>query len=481
MRLNNRSLSLCLAVCMLLAGCKQTKDASTATFSPIQPTIVFDGETCTYYGPQTIPAGKLTVDWIVKDKKHEAYGLVVATLKPDKTFDDLDSWPGADQPPWLNVVGYSEASPDSKQQEIYQITEGPIYYVCFYRPPDTKFGVTRSIAVEGGSVAALVPTITPHVAPTQAVQPRPVFIDTDMGWDDEVAILYLLQRADISVQAITVSGTGLTHCNPGVENASGLATLAGYADMPVACGRETPLEGAHAFPDDWRTAVDSLFGTGMNVPEGKNPAAGETAVSLLTAAISSLPQKATVLLLGPMTNLADLLQNYPQAKNNIEAIYAMGGAVHVAGNLGAVVPANKAAEWNIYIDPHAAQIVFESGIPVILVPLDATNQVPVTADFFPLTQASHLTPEATWVFDLFSAARGHLLSGGEYFWDPLTAAILAGEGLATYEQNTLCVVEQEGPQSGQIVIKAGCPSTRVAVKAEYAAFVQELLDTLNNP
>lgn len=398
-------------------------------------------------------------------------------MQSDKTFDDLVQWPSADQPPWLNVVGYSEAGPKSQQQKTYQIMDGPIYFLCFYSPPDTKFGVIQPIAVQGTIADTVLPTITPHPAPIKAVQPRTVFIDADMGWDDAVAILYLLQRTDISVQAITVSGTGLTHCKPGVEHASGLAALAGSGDMPVACGREKPLKGVAAFPEDWRNAVDTFFGTGVTLPEGKNPAAGRTAVELLTAAISSSPAKVTVLVLGPLTNLADLLQSYPEAKHNIADIVIMGGAVHVDGNLGVVVPDNHSAEWNIYIDPYAARLVFESGIPITLVPLDATNQVPVTVDFFPVLQASHLTPEAGWVFDLFNAVRSHLLSGGEYFWDPLTAVILANENLATIEQDTLCVIEE----SGQILVKDGCPQVRVAVNTDAARFVQELLDTLNNP
>src|SRR5512144_2201583 len=103
--------------------------------------------------------------------------------------------------------------------------------------------------------AAPRPTATPFSG-----TPRPVIVDTDMAPDDWMAILYLLQRQDISVQAITVAGTGEAHCGPGVRNALGLAALAGQPNIPVACGRETPLQGSHAFPDDWRAGADAVLG-----------------------------------------------------------------------------------------------------------------------------------------------------------------------------------------------------------------------------
>jgi inosine-uridine nucleoside N-ribohydrolase len=467
-----------MVVAFLLYACKTSKSTPT----PSGPTVIFDGDQCTYTGPASIPAGKFTFDWIVKDNKHDQYGLVAATLKPGKTFEDLDAWPASDPPAWLTIIRLTEAGPKSQQSVTYQITEGPVYFVCFYTPPDTKFDVIRPIAVEGGKPTDIVlPTITPHAAPTRAASSRPVFVDTDMGSDDWVALLYLLQRTDISVQTITVSGTGLAHCNPGVANASGLAALAGQADLPVACGRETPLEGEVAFPPDWRTAVDTFLGTGLTLPEGKNPAAGKTAVELLTAAISSSPEKATILVIGPLTNLADLLLSYPDVKNNIAGIYVMGGAVHTPGNLASTIPDNQVAEWNIFIDPHAAKIVFDAGIPLTLVPLDATNQAPVTEDFLAALQASRLTPEASWISDLYNNARSHFLSGGEYLWDPLTAEILTDESLATYEQDTLCVIVEAGSQRGQTQVKDGCPSVRVALTVDTGRFQQMLLEALNNP
>lgn len=122
-----------------------------------------------------------------------------------------------------------------------------------------------SVTVEATAIPAAPtqPPATPTLpAPTGTSLPpgtKIVVIDTDMAGDDWMAILYLLQRPDIIVQAITVTGTGEAHCQAGVKNALGLVALAGNNPIPVACGRETPLQGDHVFPDSWRSSVDSLF------------------------------------------------------------------------------------------------------------------------------------------------------------------------------------------------------------------------------
>jgi len=115
------------------------------------------------------------------------------------------------------------------------------------------FQPNNSISTNIGPVFTPTPIVIPPGGP------RPLIIDTDMAMDDWLAILYLLQRKDYDVVAITVVGTGEAHCAPGVRNARGLLALAGYKQIPVACGRETPFDGGHAFPDEWRTGVDTCL------------------------------------------------------------------------------------------------------------------------------------------------------------------------------------------------------------------------------
>ena len=321
------------------------------------------------------------------------------------------------------------------------------------------------------------PTSSPTPAPFTGT-PRPVIIDTDMAADDWMAILYLLQRPDVSVEAVTITGVGEAHCDPGVRNAMSLTALAGSPDIPVSCGRETPLQGSRTFPAEWRENVDAL--AGLVIPDNPTAPSPQSAVELLKTTIQSSPDKTTILALGPLTNLAEALQATPKLKDNIEMIYIMGGAVEVPGNVGSsgVGIDNQTAEWNIYCDPHAAALVFQSGAPITLVPLDATNHAPVTVRFFKLIEDDHTTPEAAFVFDLLTQYYGFIQSGGYYFWDPLSAAILTDNSLATFETKTLIVIE-EGGESGRTQANENGAPIRVAVNADGRRFEKIFMDALN--
>lgn len=327
-----------------------------------------------------------------------------------------------------------------------------------------------------GTQPAPRPTPTPF-----AGTPRPLIIDTDMAGDDWMAILYLLNRPDISVAAITVTGTGEAHCEPGVKNAMRLTALAGQPDIPVSCGRETPLQGNHTFPAAWRERVDTL--AGLTLPDNPASPSPQSAGELLTTTIETSPDKTTILALGPLTNLAEMVQADSGLKDKIEMIYIMGGAVDVPGNVGYSRAGidNPFADWNIYVDPHAAALIFRSGVPITLIPLDATNHAPVTDSFVNRIKNDRQTPEARFVFDLLTKTEYHdfIRMGGYYFWDPLAAAILTDNSLATFETKTLIVVEKEGSDSGRTQVSGNGAPIRVAVSADGERFEELFLDALN--
>ncbi len=221
-----------------------------------------------------------------------------------------------------------------------------------------------------------------------AQSPRPVVIDSDMTTDDFMATLYLLNNPNFSVKAITVTGTGWAFCDAGVRAALGMVKLADYGDVPVSCWTDKPLLGDSPVPNDWRTTLEGVDALGL--PQGGEAAAMD-AVELFTSTIRNSPEKVTVLAIGPLTNIGQALENTPSLVDNIEMIYIMGGAVDVPGS--GVSDENNSAEWNIYLDPLAARLVFESGAPITLVPLDATNEVPVTPAFMDTLKANQNTPE----------------------------------------------------------------------------------------
>jgi len=307
----------------------------------------------------------------------------------------------------------------------------------------------------------------------------PVLIDTDMAADDWLAILYLLKRPDVDVRAITVTGAGEAHCPAGTRNALKLAALAGRPEIPVACGRETPLAGTHAFPEEWRESVDELVG--LELPEGAGVVSRESAVELLTRLVRTSTRKIHVLALGPLTNVCEALLAEPSLVDHLEMITIMGGAVRVPGNVGAVSTIeNDTAEWNFYVDPSAAGVVLDSGAPVTLVPLDATNDVPVTAEFFDRMHSDRTTAAAAFAYEVLAAHEGDLSSGRFFFWDPLAAAVVGDDGLVTVVETPIVVITEEGPESGRTLESESGASVRVAMSADRARFEKLFLDTLND-
>ncbi len=320
--------------------------------------------------------------------------------------------------------------------------------------------------------------LTPDPSVIQPQTPKPVIFDTDMAHEDMFAALFLLSHPNVDLRAITVSGTGEAHCGPGVSNALGLVTLSGHEDIPVACGRETPLVGNHVFPADWRQAADDAYG--VEIPAGRD-GSKLSASDLIIDILQKSNEAISIVAVGPLTNIADALQKSPDISSKIKEIYIMGGAVDAKGNVGnsGVNIQNEHAEWNIYIDPVAANIVFKSGIPIILIPLDATEDVPVTRKFYEALEKSRNTPAAKLVYELLTANLDFVDSGGFQFWDSLTAATSTDQSIVKFEELNVSIVEEEGPESGRLKQDANGAKIKVAMSADPNKFEGLFLTVLN--
>ena len=316
----------------------------------------------------------------------------------------------------------------------------------------------------------------PNIIESQT--PKPVILDVDMAHEDMFSALFLLSHPNVDLRAITVSGTGEAHCEPGVRNALGLVALTGNKSIPVACGRETPLVGNHEFPAAWRQEADDAYG--ISIPTGA-AASPLSAVDLIVDILQNTVEPITIVAVGPLTNIADAIQKEAEIAAKVKEIYIMGGAVKAEGNVGnsGVDIENDHAEWNIYIDPTAANIVFNSGIPVTLVPLDATKDVPVTREFYNTLENHRDTASAKLVYEMLTANLGFVDSGGFQFWDSLTAAIFTDPSIATFEDMELSVVEEEGPESGRTKPASDGSTIKVAVSADRGRFEQILLTIWN--
>lgn len=321
-------------------------------------------------------------------------------------------------------------------------------------------------------------SLTPDPSLIQIQTPKPIILDADMGLDDMLAILYLASHPNVDIRAITVAGTGLAHCDAGVSNALGLVELSDQKDVPVACGRETPLEGNHVFPADWRQGADDA--SGVELSHAGKPSL-LSAPELIVDVLQSANDRISIVAVGPLTNIAEALQTAPEIDAKIEAIYIMGGAVKTDGNVGisGVGIQNQYAEWNIYIDPVAANIVFDSGIPIILVSLDATDDVPVTRNFYKTLDKNRNTPSANLAYELLTANLDFIDSGGFQFWDPLAASVFTDQSIVSLEEIRLVVITAEGPESGHTRPDPNGATIKVAMSSDRNKFEPIFLTILN--
>lgn len=186
-----------------------------------------------------------------------------------------------------------------------------------------------------------------------------------------------------------------------------------------------------------------------------------------------------VLTLGPMTNLADALARDPALAGRLESVYAMGGAPFVPGNVRfGGPPDNAVPEWNIYVDPTAAQTVVDSGIAVRLVSLDGTNQVPVTPEWAERVQRDATGPGARVLAELL-AGHPYMTDGTYFLWDPLAAALAAGHPIGSFSAARVDVEEDDGHEAGFTRPVDGAANVEYLRTADRAAAEEVLLATLN--
>ena len=307
-----------------------------------------------------------------------------------------------------------------------------------------------------------------------------VVVDTDLGFDDVLALSLLSSRRDVAIEAVTVAGTGLATCPRDAYRAARILRFLRRGAVPVACGRGSPLAGFNAFPPDWREAAGKL-GAGLHPARGA--VSRLDAPDLIARAAGDSPAPVTLLTLGPLTNVAEALRRHPSIRTRIRRIVAMAGAVNVPGNVG---PGHDRAEFNVWVDPVAAREVFASGIPVTLVPLDATNQVPVEPLLVRQIERRS-TREATIAKKALRALAGPFPT---FYWDPLAAAVVVDSGVVRTQRMRLSVAVRLGfGEAGSGVVSADArngtlrrtrtaPIFHVATSARRTRFEQLLLRSL---
>ena len=275
------------------------------------------------------------------------------------------------------------------------------------------------------------------------MSPTRIIIDTDPGVDDALTILLALASPEIQLEALTT-----THGNIGIEkttrNALAVLEFANASHIPVARGCTLPLVSPPSKPAE---AVHGASGIGKAVlPEPKSQPINQHAIDYLIERVLAEPQENTLFTIGPMTNLALAIRKEPRIVQALKGLVIMGGAIRSGGNV------TPLAEFNIHADPHAAHVVFHSGIPITLIPLDVTYKcLLTTVDVERLNRidspVARFVRNATAVYmDFYKKHEGF---DGCALHDPLTLATIISPELLTLEEHYVDVDISGGISAGK--------------------------------
>jgi len=220
-----------------------------------------------------------------------------------------------------------------------------------------------------GGTLAEQPLAQGKSEPDSSRGPFRVIIDTDPGVDDALALLLAMRSPELKIEAITpVAGNVPLELT--LPNALRMVEIAGRTDIPVAAGARAPL---------MRRLVTATYAHGENglggavFPDPTTKPVATPAAEIIRQIVRKYPGEVTLITIGPLTNIATALNSDPDLSSMVRALVMMGGSLS-GGNI------TPAAEFNVYVDPEAARIVFQSGIPVTMVGLDVTRRTSLSDD-----------------------------------------------------------------------------------------------------
>ena len=288
---------------------------------------------------------------------------------------------------------------------------------------------------------------------------RRVLIDTDPGIDDAIAILFALHAPGLEVEGITTVagniGLGVT-----TRNALRILALGGQA-VPVAAGSAAPLTRA-GVQELAIHGEDGLGGVTLPDPLAA-PVAGEAVAWLAGKLMAQEVGTFDLLALGPLTNIALLVREAPEAARRVGRLVAMGGAIEVRGNVG------PHAEFNIANDPEAAEIVLAAGLDLTLIPLDVTRQVRADAAFLSRLDRAG-TPQALAVRDLvaayFDRAADVARPESRPLHDPCVPVLALQPELFDLQPMHLSVICDDADEAGRLVAGEHPVKVTMGVRAE---------------
>lgn len=304
----------------------------------------------------------------------------------------------------------------------------------------------------------------------------PIILDCDPGHDDTIALILALASPELELKAVTTSAGNQTP-DKTLRNALRILTLLQRSDIPVAGGAVKPLMRELIIADNvhGESGLD-----GPDLPEPNFAPQTCNAVELIAQTLRASQQPVTVVATGPLTNIALLLTSHPELHAKISRIVIMGGAA-MLGNW------TPAAEFNIYVDPEAAEIVFQSGLPIVMAGLDVTHRAQIMSE--DIERFRHLgNPVADVVADLLDFFMEYHKQEkwgfqGAPLHDPCTIAWLIKPEIFTCVDRWVGVETQGKYTQGMTVVDyysltANQPNTTVMMDVDRQAFVDLLVERI---
>ena len=308
---------------------------------------------------------------------------------------------------------------------------------------------------------------------------KKVIIDCDAGVDDALALILALHSPELNVQA--VSGVnGNVPLDLVFENIQKVLSFVRPENKPlIAKGADRPLKGEPVYAYSFH-GKSGLGKAKINKKETEAwyrlfPGKAD---ELITKLASQHPNELTLIAVGPLTNVALALHRDLEGMKKLKEVVIMGGAVRVKGNV------TPYAEFNIFVDPLAARMVFKSGLPITLVPLDVTHQVCLTSRVMeervkPLNNLfSQFVVEATQ----YNSTTHRFLENSEMFYlhDPLAVGVTINRDLVGMERLSIHVGTENGEYYGQTKEVEGCPNINACLRVNSNTFLELFLSRLSS-
>lgn len=281
---------------------------------------------------------------------------------------------------------------------------------------------------------------------------KSIVIDTDMGNDDWMALLYLLKHPKSDIKGITVNGAGLSEVGPALQHAVRLQEISDTIKnkaIPLAKGPVKAWKQQNPYPEEFRKPTNNFFGMDREIHNSLNLEKESAAEFLVRLAKET--EDLEILALGSLTNIADAIKLDSDFKGRVKRLVIMGGAIDVPGNVHVAGHAgNTFAEFNIFADPEAADFVFKSGMRIDLIPLDSTNHVLIDVPMVERFKKRKLTSSLNTILHVFDEIRTNLIEPGYFFaWDPLAAVALLEEGFYDWKEASVTVNTGSGKHYGE--------------------------------